>query len=93
MLDIKYIKENPEEVIARLAVKGKDAREDIEKILELDAKRRALIGEGEALKAEQNKATKQIPQMKKEGKDTAPVFAELKALGDKAKAIDEQLSK
>ena len=38
MIDIKYIKENPEEVIARYAVKGKDAREDIEKILELDAK-------------------------------------------------------
>ena len=33
MLDIKYIKEKPEEVIARLAKKGKDAREDIEKIL------------------------------------------------------------
>ena len=54
MLDIKYIKENPEEVIARLAVKGKDAREDIERILALDAQRRALIIEGETLKAEQN---------------------------------------
>ena len=51
MLDIKYIKENPEEVIARLAKKGKEAREDIEKIIELDAKRRALIAETEALKA------------------------------------------
>ena len=30
MLDIKYIRENPEEVIARLQIKGKDAREDIE---------------------------------------------------------------
>ena len=43
MLDINYIKENPTEVIERLAIKGKDAKEDIEKILELDAKRRALI--------------------------------------------------
>ena len=75
MLDIKYIKENPEEVIARLAKKGKEAREDIEKIIELDAKRRALIAETEALKAEQNKITKTIPALKKEGKDTAPIFA------------------
>ena len=91
MIDIKYIKEKPDEVIARLAKKGKDAKDDIAKILELDARRRAMIAEGEALKAEQNKTTKLIPQMKKEGKDTAPVFAELKALGDKAKSIDDQL--
>ena len=43
MLDIRYIKENPQEVIERLAVKGKDAKEDIARILELDAERRALI--------------------------------------------------
>ena len=91
MLDIKYIKENPEEVIARLAKKGKDAKEDIAQILTLDAQRRTLIGEVEAIKAEQNKATKQIPQLKKAGQDTAPIFAELKAMGDRAKAIDEQL--
>ena len=61
MIDIKYIKENPEEVIARYAIKGKDAREDITKILELDAQRRALIVEGETLKADQNKTNKLIP--------------------------------
>ena len=91
MIDIKYIKENPEEVIARYAIKGKDAREDIEKILELDAQRRALIVEGETLKAEQNKTNKLIPQYKKEGRDVAPIFAELKEIANKTKAIDEQL--
>ena len=91
MLDINYIKENPAEVIERLAVKGKDAREDIEKILELDAKRRALITETEGFKAEQNKLTKMIPQYKKEGKDPSPIFAQSKELGAKAKANDELL--
>ena len=33
MLDIKYIKENPQEVVARLAMKGKEAQEEIAKIL------------------------------------------------------------
>ncbi|MBE6647272.1 MAG: serine--tRNA ligase [Ruminococcaceae bacterium] len=89
MLDINYIKENPTEVIERLAIKGKDAKEDIEKILELDGKRRALIAETEAMKAEQNKLTKMIPQYKKEGKDLAPIFAQSKELGAKAKANDE----
>ena len=91
MIDIKYIKENPEEVIERYAVKGKDAREEIGKILELDAQRRALIVEGESLKAEQNKTNKLIPQYKKEGRDVAPIFAELKEIANKTKAIDEKL--
>ena len=91
MLDINYIKENPAEVIERLAIKGKDAKEDIEKILELDAKRRSLITETEGFKAEQNKLTKMIPQYKKEGKDPSPIFAQSKELGTKAKANDELL--
>ncbi len=89
MLDINYIKENPSEVIERLAIKGKDAAEEIAKILELDAKRRALITETEGFKAEQNKLTKMIPQYKKEGKDPSPIFAQSKELGAKAKANDE----
>ena len=72
VIELNYIKENPNEVIERLAIKGKDAAEDIAKILELDTKRRALIAETESFKAEQNKLTKMIPQYKKEGKD--PVF-------------------
>ena len=91
MLDIKYIRENPEEVIARLLIKGKDARADIEAILALDGERRTLITETETIKAEQNKVNKLIPQYKKEGKDVAPIFAELKAMSNKTKEIDEKL--
>ena len=91
MLDIKYIRENPEEVIARLQIKGKDARADIEAILALDGERRTLITETEAIKAEQNKMNKLIPQYKKEGKDVAPIFAEMKAMSGKTKEIDEKL--
>ena len=91
MLDIKYIKENPEEVIARLQKKGKDAREDIEAILALDAERRALIMETETIKAEQNKMNKLIPQYKKEGKDVSEIFAEMKTMSAKTKEIDEKL--
>ena len=45
MLDIKYIKEHPDDVINRLAAKGKDAAEDIAEIIRLDGERRALIVE------------------------------------------------
>ena len=91
MLDIKYIKENPDEVIARLAKKGKDAKEEIEQILALDAERRTLIAETEAIKAEQNKVNKLIPQYKKEGKDVNAIFAQMKELGAKTKEIDEKV--
>ena len=67
MLDIRRIKENPEEIIDLLARKGKDARETIERILELDNQRRALVSETDNLKAKQNAVSKQIPAMKKAG--------------------------
>ena len=91
MIDIRYIKEKPDEVVARLAKKGKDAKQDVEQILCLDGRRRALIAETEALKAEQNRTNRLIPQYKKEGKDTAAVFAEMKLLGAKVKANDDRL--
>ncbi len=91
MLDIKYIKENPEEVIERLAKKGKDAREEIEAILALDAERRALISATEAIKAEQNKTNKLIPQYKKEGRDVSEIFAKMKEMGAQVKADEEKL--
>ena len=91
MLDIKYIKEKPDEVVARLAKKGKDAKEDIDAILRLDGERRALIADTEAMKAEQNRTNKLIPQYTKEGKDPAELFAQMKELSNKAKENDERL--
>ena len=91
MLDIKYIKENPAEVVERLAKKGKDAKDEINKILELDEARRGFISETESIKAEQNRTNKLIPQYKKEGKDTAEIFARMRALGDKTKELDAKL--
>ncbi len=90
MLDIKLIKENPEEVIARLAAKGKDAKEEVAKIIELDAARRAIIAKNEAIKAEQNKTNKLIPQYKKEGKDVSEIFAKMKELSAETKENDQK---
>ena len=91
MLDIKLIRENPEDVITRLAAKGKDAAEDIKRILELDSRRRAMIAENEAKKAEQNKKSKEIPVLKKEGKDVSGIFADMKKLSEEIKTNDAAL--
>ena len=77
MLDIKRIKENPDAIIDR--------------ILELDEQRRALIASTEKRKAHQNKVSKEIPQMKKQGKDVAPLFAEMAELKAGMAADGEKL--
>ena len=92
MIDIKYIKENPEEVIARLKTKGKDAEAEIGEIIDLDGRRRELIGTTETLKAEKNKTSKMIPAYKKEGKDTAPIFARMKEIGEIIDTNDKDLA-
>lgn len=91
MLDIRLIKENPQNVIDRLRAKGKEAEADIYRVIELDAKRRELIASSETLKAEQNKTTKLVPVYKKEGKDCTPIFAQMKDLGAKVKEQEEEL--
>ena len=93
MLDIKFIKENPDFVKERLQsrMKDHDYAADIDRLLELDNQRRALIADTEAKKAEQNKISRTIPQLKKEGKDVAPIFAEMKSLSDTVKADTEKI--
>lgn len=92
MIDIKLIKDNPEEVIERLHAKGKEAKEEIERILVLDEERRRLIAETETMKSEQNKQTKLIPQLKKEGKDVTEIFAKMKELGSKVKEGETKIN-
>ena len=60
MLDIKLIREQPEAVAAALARRGEDAAASLGRVLELDARRRALLPELEGLRAEQNDANARI---------------------------------
>ena len=80
MLDIKRIKEDPEGVKAGLRAKEVDCDAAVDRILELDDQRRALIASTENRKARQNKVSKEIPALKKAGKDVSPIFAEMAEL-------------
>ena len=91
MLDIKLIRENPEKINAGLLAKECDCSEEIDRILELDGKRRELIVRTEGLKAEQNKVSKSIPALKKAGEDTAPIFAKMAELKKTIGDIDSEL--
>lgn len=91
MLDIKVIRDNPEKVKAALARRCKDYSAEVDRVLELDSRRREIIGKSEAIKAQQNAETKKIPAMKKNGEDTSAVFADLKKLADDIKELDGEL--
>jgi len=84
VIDIKKIKDNPEGVKAGLRAKEVNCDAQVDRILKLDASRRAAISETEAMKAEQNKVSKEIPQLKKAGQDVAPIF---KRMGELKSAI------
>lgn len=91
MLDIKLIKENPQKVKDGLRAKEIPCDAEVDRILLLDESRRDLIFASEQEKAEQNKVSKQIPQMKKNGEDTAPVFAQMAKLKEGLAQKEEQL--
>ena len=89
MLDIKRIRNNPEEIIE--ALKKRRGEYPIQKLLDTDEKRREVIQKVESMKAEQNKLSKQVPQMKKNGEDTTELFKNLKKLSDDIKNLDDDL--
>ncbi len=89
MLDIKLIRQEPEKVKAALARRKEEDK--IDELLSLDKQRRDALYEAEQLKNKQNTVSKQIPQIKKEGGDTAPIFAEMKVLSEQIKTLDGKL--
>ncbi|MFT4445807.1 MULTISPECIES: serine--tRNA ligase [unclassified Parvimonas] len=86
MLDIRRIRMNKEEVIESL--NSRFGNYNIDKVLELDEKRREIIFEVENKKARQNEVSKQVPKLKKEGVDVSELFKEMKALSDEIKELD-----
>ena len=91
MLDIKRIREDYEGVkkAVESRLKGDFGIADVQ---EYDLKRRALLSEVEQMKNEQKVKSKQIPVLKKEGKDTTELMAEMKKLSDSIKELDAQVS-
>lgn len=89
MLDVKFIRENQE--LVKQGLLNKNAANIVDTILKLDEQRRSFISKTEELKAKKNQVSSQIPQFKKEGKDTTEIFAEMKRVGDEIALLDGQL--
>ncbi|MGY0694177.1 serine--tRNA ligase [Virgibacillus sp. FSP13] len=90
MLDMKYLRNNFQEVKEKLNHRGEDLSE-LEKFEDLDARRRKLISETEQLKAKRNEVSQQISVLKKEKKDADSVIKEMREVGEQIKAYDTEL--
>jgi len=90
MLDINIIRETPD--VVRKALKDRQMEESpVDAILQLDEKRRALLGQVEVLKAERNTVSKEIGQMKEATARQSKIEA-MRVVGDKIAEFDKQVS-
>jgi seryl-tRNA synthetase len=86
MLDLKFLRENLEEIEKRLKTRGGDA--DLSGFKALDAKRKKLLTESETLKARRNAVSEEIGKLKREKKDASALVAEMQEEGAKLKALE-----
>ena len=89
MLDLKWILANLDDVRAAMAKRGADV--DLDRLVALDERRRKTIAEVEKLKAERNESSRKIGQMIKAGEDATPLRERVREIGERIKALDEEL--
>lgn len=89
MLDLRYIRQNPELVREMLKNRGEEA--PLDELLELDEQRRALLTEVEQLKAKRNAVSDQVAKLKREKQDASALIEEMKVVSQTIKEYDEQL--
>lgn len=89
MLDIKFIRTNPDQV--RDALRKRRSKLDLEEFLAIDQQRRDLLLEAEDLKARRNQASGEMARMKKAGENAEPLLAELGVMSARIKTLDEAL--
>ena len=85
MLSLQFIRENPD--LVREALQKRQFSEPIDGVLALDERRRSLLTDVEALRARRNEVSKQIG---KTGEKPPQVIEEMRQIGDRIKALDEQ---
>lgn len=92
MLDIKIIRDNPEQVKEAMKKRNSNMDEKIDEIIRIDVLRREIIGKSESMKAEQNLVSKKIPEIKKNGGDITEILSKMKELSDEVTRLNLELN-
>lgn len=92
MLDIKLIREKPDFVRHRLALRGAGDEKRVDEVLKLDEQRRKLLAEVESLKAQRNRVSKEIGALmgQKKTEEAEAKKKETRELGDRIAQLDKQ---
>jgi len=90
MLDIKFIRENPD--LIKEAARKKHIDFDVEKLLQTDEERRKILAETEDLRAQQNSASEKIPQIK-EDEERQKLIAEMKLVKEELSGKEDQFKR
>ncbi len=89
MLDLRFIRENPD--LVRKAIESKREKADVDRLLELDAERRSLLTESEQLKHERNVVSQEIARKKKAGENAEDDIQRMRQVGERIKSLDARL--
>ncbi len=89
MLDIKFIRENPE--IVKKGIKNKNEKDTVDQILSDDVWRRDLIVQIDKLRSEKNSVSQDIGIMIKDGKDVTELKERMKKVGDSIDSLNKEL--
>ena len=88
MLDLKRIRANPEAVKEAMKIRGESLDlSSIDRVVELDEKRRCILTEVEVMKSKRNSDSQEIAKLKKSNQNADALMSEMKDLGDKIKEI------
>ena len=89
MLDLKKIRENPDEIEAQLRRREPDL--ELKPLLELDREHRELLHRTETLRNEQKSLSKEIGQAKARGEDAGPVLEKVSRIKEEIASLEEPL--
>ena len=90
MLDIRFIREHPDEVRAGVARKGEDAGK-VSEALRADERRREILQKSEALKSKKNDVSAQVAKLKSQGKDASDLISKMRTVAEDVKVLDDEL--
>jgi seryl-tRNA synthetase len=89
MLDIRLIRDQPEQIISRLAVRGGDSHLRVQDILDCDRERRSAETRLQQVQADRKRMSKEIGMRKAQGEDTTAIETEVRALGEELARLNE----
>ncbi|MDD3599527.1 MAG: serine--tRNA ligase, partial [Firmicutes bacterium] len=91
MLDLKFVRSNPDIVRDSLLKRGENT-DVLDDLLAKDERRRAILVEAEELRRRRNEASAQVAKMKQTGGDASSIISEMRVVSEHIRGLDQELA-